>query len=950
MGFESSQFIERLSWDGVVSGPTAVAIVIALALVAAWALWRERAAIGNGWAVTFWILRLVAFGIALWMVAGPTWLQIRRSSTNQSIAVFADNSDSMEIVDPVENLDSVRWALAIADAGDDSPMARCDRMSVALSAALLGSEQLARFAAEHRSTKQMRGMAASIQSAIDRSLEHARFVHSSVGERDSALSDRALRIATLLDGPIREALAAVLSAMDDSRPLDLNTFRTQLEAILENVASARRRSLALASDLAEHFATTDSLDRQAADRLTRREKERRSLEVFEKELQNGSTADVRVQRFQFADAPSPVAGGDHWDQVLQDASAADQSPSMAPGSDDNNGEGSAPRATNVSAVLEQLAQDRSSQATRMAIIWTDGRHNDLEAAVPQEVAAGLAGLPVFFVSIGNSAPLRDVVVHRVEAPTAVAEKDTAVIDVIVTGFETDGEASDVVLRREGTEIERKSIEFSGDRSDARIRFTVPADKLGRNEYVVGVEPLNDEVNAANNYMPVAFDVVREHIRVLLADSSSRWEFRYLSQLFRRDTHVECDELLFFPRVNGTGRLAERPELPRDVASWAGYDVVILGDLDVEQLPAASQKSLDEYVRLRGGNLIVIAGRDAMPGKFSGQFLELLPVELSGQTDPPEGYGLRLTDEGRSFSALLIDDSESTSRQAWQQIYARQPVHWLSEYSRPKSTARTLIRAVAESAAEVSNDQPDASAPAFLCWQRAGAGRVVYISAPVTYVLRLLEGDRMHHRFWGQMLRWITAAGAGAGTDMVRLQADRMRYAAGEPVEVTVWLKDKTGQPLGGQSIQIEARTFEDSVVTADMTADVDVAGRYFAVLPELPAGAYNLTVRGAVIDQLMSSDPNTELAQATISVRAADHVEMMNTQCNRPLLEQIARMTGGQVIPPTAVSELLHLISFSPEVSEKTERTPLWNRWSNVLILLGCLFTEWIVRKAKGLV
>ena len=45
-------------------------------------------------------------------------------------------------------------------------------------------------------------------------------------------------------------------------------------------------------------------------------------------------------------------------------------------------------------------------------------------------------------------------------------------------------------------------------------------------------------------------------------------------------------------------------------------------------------------------------------------------------------------------------------------------------------------------------------------------------------------------------------------------------------------------------------------------------------------------------------------------------VEMMNTECNRPLLEQIAQITGGQVIPPTAIGEVLQLVSFTPEVSE----------------------------------
>jgi hypothetical protein len=66
--------------------------------------------------------------------------------------------------------------------------------------------------------------------------------------------------------------------------------------------------------------------------------------------------------------------------------------------------------------------------------------------------------------------------------------------------------------------------------------------------------------------------------------------------------------------------------------------------------------------------------------------------------------------------------------------------------------------------------------------------------------------------------------------------------------------------------------------------------------------------------------------------------------------QTIAQITGGQVIPPTAISEVLQLVSFTPDVSESIQRSPLWNRWSNLIIVLGCLFTEWTVRKGKGLV
>ncbi len=223
----------------------------------------------------------------------------------------------------------------------------------------------------------------------------------------------------------------------------------------------------------------------------------------------------------------------------------------------------------------------------------------------------------------------------------MAEKDSAVVDVIVTGFDCEGQSAAVVLRHEGREVDRKPVEFTGSRSDYRVRFMVPAKELGWQEYIVEVEPVEDETNTANNYQPVSFEVVRDRVRVLLADGVARWEYRYLNQLFRRDEHVEFDELLFHPRLQGTGKLAERPEFPRDVDGWAEYDVVILGDIAPRQLSADSQQALAEFVRTRGGNLLLIAGQNSMPGGFAGQpLIELLPVERGKVILPQQGYALQ----------------------------------------------------------------------------------------------------------------------------------------------------------------------------------------------------------------------------------------------------------------------------------------------------------------------
>ena len=343
--------------------------------------------------------------------------------------------------------------------------------------------------------------------------------------------------------------------------------------------------------------------------LSRREKAGRTLDALEKELGDTIDKNVRVERFRFDRTSMPVGVEAGWSGVLEATPEA-----LAEASASANDQTATPNqivttepATNLSAVFDQLANQsgqRAGHSMRLAVVLSDGRHNDVDAPPPQEVAAQLTDVPIYVVPIGNSVLQRDILLHRVEAPATVAEKDSAVVDVIVTGFDCEGQsAAAVVLRHEGREVDRKPVEFTGSRSDYRVRFMVPAKELGWQEYIVEVEPVEDETNTANNYQPVSFEVVRDRVRVLLADGVARWEYRYLNQLFRRDEHVEFDELLFHPRLQGTGKLAERPEFPRDVDGWAEYDVVILGDIAPRQLSADSQQALAEFVRTRGGNLL-----------------------------------------------------------------------------------------------------------------------------------------------------------------------------------------------------------------------------------------------------------------------------------------------------------------------------------------------------------
>ena len=227
-------------------------------------------------------------------------------------------------------------------------------------------------------------------------------------------------------------------------------------------------------------------------------------------------------------------------------------------------------------------------------------------------------------------------------------------------------------------------------------------------------------------------------------------------MFRRDDKVQCDELLFRPRMIATGRREEAKSFPVTVDEWDQYDVVLVGDVPSEHLPVAAQESLVAYLQERGGTLVMIAGETAMPHGYQNQPLaEILPVApvdgaaAAGST----GFEFRITAEGRLHPALMIGETAEENAIAWDLVNRNLPLSVVSPWRRPLAAARTLIAAAPRNSTALD----DESNSAWLCWQAVGHGRIIYLAGPDSYRLRFLRGDRLHYRFWGQLLRWAIAA-------------------------------------------------------------------------------------------------------------------------------------------------------------------------------------------------
>ncbi len=602
--------------------------------------------------------------------------------------------------------------------------------------------------------------------------------------------------------------------------------------------------------------------------------------------------------------------------------------------------------TNLSAVFETLQREFKDQPLAGVFVLSDFAHNQPGTPSPVEVAATLSGTPVYTIPVGNPRHVRDLELQSVFAPAVAMRNDDIVIEARIQAYDCAGEVCNVQLVRNDSVVAERELAIDADFLTRTVRFDEHVSTVGLQQYRVRLTAVTEELTTDNNTRDVDVNVTRNDLKILIADEFPRWEYRYLTQLFRRDSKTVCDELLFHPRLIATGQREAARTLPVTVDEWDYYDLVILGDLPTDHFPVAAQEALVEYLQIRGGTVVLIAGASALPAAYApfplGEIIPVQPVEDRAD-EHPMGFSFALTPEGREHPALMIAETADDSRIAWDFVNRYSPIPQLSAWRRPRPTAHTLLAAV-------PHQQPDGgtglATDAFLCWQPIGRGRVVYLSGPESYRLRLLRGDRLHYRFWGQLIRWAIASDLGVGSQYVRLRTDKTRYGARETVQVTLQLTDARSQPLVATDLSARVITPEGERLIP-LLADPQVPGEYRGEVAGLSTGQHQIEPLGTALQTLLT-DTAQPPVRVTVEVQPELSTELMVTRCDRVLAEQIAKATGGLMLPPTAVPEVLALTNLEPIVTQAAARQPLWAQWKYLWIVFGCLHIEWIIRKWLG--
>jgi hypothetical protein len=574
---------------------------------------------------------------------------------------------------------------------------------------------------------------------------------------------------------------------------------------------------------------------------------------------------------------------------------------------------------------------------RGIVLVSDGDWN--EGLPPVEAAARLRlkNVPIFAVPVGSPTRLPDVELLSLDAPTfGVAGKSVRIPFTIDSALPREY-ATTVTLRTSDGDEVTKDVKIApmGRTSDWLVW---KPKSVGDFSVTLNVPRHHDEIVNDNNRLTAPIAIREEKLRVLLVESYPRWEYRYLRNALSRDPGVELSCLLFHPGLTkvGGGNKDYIKAFPGGLDELSKFDVVFLGDVGTEQgqLTPENCRLLKGLIEHQASGLVFMPGWQGKEFSLLDTELDdLMPVLLDGSQ--PGGWGLRtpshfeLTELGRRSLLTKLADTQDDNMEVWEGLPGFQ---WYAPVLRARPGSEVLCVHK-----DVSNEYGRLP---LLVTRTFGAGKVLFMGTDGAWRWRKGVEDTYHYRFWGQVVRWMAYQRNVAKGETMRLfyvpDQPQMRQTLTLHANVT----ERGGEPLqkGDVTARITAPSGKVELVRLNSTGDE------WGVF----TGRFNAEEPGKHQVQLFCKQTGATL-DASFYVQGAA-VERVGKPARPEVLEELARVTHGKVIPADRIDDIVQSIAAIPDPPPSIHRVPLWSEPSTAGVLIALMGIFWTGRKIIGLI
>lgn len=637
------------------------------------------------------------------------------------------------------------------------------------------------------------------------------------------------------------------------------------------------------------------------------------------------------------------------------------------------------RESAIGGALKSVGERFQGQPLAGVLFFSDGNATDLESGLGE-----ITGLPpVYPVMIGKESELSDLALENVSASQTIFEDAPVTLtgSVKARGFDGEKLTAQVVLN--GKVVAEQNITPAKGTNEIPLRFQLKPEQPGISFYQLRVAHSDDlknntnltEATFYNNDRLVAVDRGRGPHRMLYVGGRPNWDFKFLNRAVLEDPELNLVSLIRIarrePKFTFRGRTGEssnplfrgfnktneeterydqpvlirvntkdeielRSGFPKSAEDLYAYEGIIIDDIEAEFFTPDQLMLLQRYTSERGGGFLMLGGADSLEhGKYVrtpvGDMLPLYLDRLPSSAQASTVYRYELTREGWLQPWLRLRTTEGEERERMASLPVFDVLNQLREIKPGASVLATVTD-------PFGNKFPAVAA------QRFGNGRVGVVAI----------GDMFHGgaesekaqadlgKAWRQMLRWLIA-------DVPAQCEIRMQPAAsqGGAVSLMVKARDKKFDALENATIQITVAgpVVDGKTNQVTMTADAsdNEPGVYRATYIPREPGAYRATALITDSAGLKMAEVETGWASEPLAK------EFASLTPNRPLLEEIARKTGGELVAPNRLDAFIQSLKEKKAPIIETYSFPLWHKPYIFLAALACFLSEWGLRRWKGL-
>ena len=649
------------------------------------------------------------------------------------------------------------------------------------------------------------------------------------------------------------------------------------------------------------------------------------------------------------------------------------------------------RASAIGAALKGVRERFAGRPLAGVLLFTDGNATDLRDPLP-----AFEGLPpIYPVVIGRPGAVRDVSVAQIHVSQTAFEDAPVSLQADVRAV---GAAGETVVAQlfdaAGKQVEERTLRARRDDETLGFRFQWRPPAAGVSFYELRVALKTDgpspdpqaspEATWLNNTRTVAVDRGHGPYRILYVSGRPNWEYKFLNRALAEDDQVHLTGLIRValrePKFDFRGRAGEtgnplfrgfgdqdreqverydQPVLvrlyPNDEArqrhetalrggfpgvAEALYDfhAVIIDDLEAAFFKPDQAALLAKFVSERGGGLLMLGGAESFrQGQYQRTPVgDALPVYLDTGPEPAATAGWRL----------------NLAREGWLEAWARLRENESDEKARlqamPAFEVLNPVRGVKPGASVVATvtDERGQEHPA-LVTQRFGRGRTAAMTVGDLWRWGMRDPDARHdlEKAWRQLARWLVAD----VPQRVELAVEPAPDQAAGAVRLQVQVRDPEYRPLDEASVMVEVTPAASETNTpagaVRLRAEpvASEAGLYETLYVARGTGGYRAVVT-------VTNTVGAEVGRAEAGW-AADLAaeEFRSLEPNIALLEQIARRTGGEVVPAAKLAEFVRSLPERRAPVMEAWTVPAWHTPWLFALALACFVAEWGLRRRGGL-